>query len=233
MEYNIYCDESCHLENDKQSSMVIGGIWVPKDKKGEISKRIKEIKERHELSKKIEIKWVKVSKSKVDFYLDLVDYFFDNPDLHFRAIIVPDKGILNHKKYSSSHNEWYYKIYFDMLKNIINSDSLYNIFIDVKDSQGGEKIKKLHKVLSNNIYDFDSRIVKKIQLVRSDELSCLQLADLLIGALSYLHRGVNTNSGKIDVINRIKKRSGLSLMKNTLYRVEKVNILVWEPKEND
>lgn len=26
-EYNIYCDESCHLENDRQPIMVLGGMW--------------------------------------------------------------------------------------------------------------------------------------------------------------------------------------------------------------
>jgi len=26
-EYNIYCDESCHLEHDRQPIMVIGGMW--------------------------------------------------------------------------------------------------------------------------------------------------------------------------------------------------------------
>ena len=25
--YNIYCDESCHLENDCEKAMVLGAIW--------------------------------------------------------------------------------------------------------------------------------------------------------------------------------------------------------------
>jgi len=33
--YNVYCDESCHLENDHQSAMVLGAVPVEKtlDKK--------------------------------------------------------------------------------------------------------------------------------------------------------------------------------------------------------
>ena len=27
--YNIYCDESCHLQNDKQPVMLIGCTWCP------------------------------------------------------------------------------------------------------------------------------------------------------------------------------------------------------------
>lgn len=28
--YNIYCDESCHLENDRQQAMVLGAAPVPR-----------------------------------------------------------------------------------------------------------------------------------------------------------------------------------------------------------
>ena len=45
--YNIYCDESCHLEHDNESAMTIGGVWCPQNKKDEIFHRIREIKEEH------------------------------------------------------------------------------------------------------------------------------------------------------------------------------------------
>lgn len=32
-EYNLYCDESCHLENDDSNVMVLGALILPKDKK--------------------------------------------------------------------------------------------------------------------------------------------------------------------------------------------------------
>lgn len=28
--FNVYCDESCHLPNDGNSVMVLGGVWCPK-----------------------------------------------------------------------------------------------------------------------------------------------------------------------------------------------------------
>jgi len=52
--FNIYCDESCHLENDKQKSMVLGAIWSPKHKSKEISQRIREIKVKHKLKSNFE-----------------------------------------------------------------------------------------------------------------------------------------------------------------------------------
>src|SRR5687768_13665623 len=104
--FNIYCDESCHLENDHEGVMVLGSVWCPLFKVREISKRISEIKRKHALSSHFEMKWVKVSPSKEQLFLDVLDYFFDNDDLHFRAVIIPDKSKLSHDKFSQSHDDW-------------------------------------------------------------------------------------------------------------------------------
>jgi hypothetical protein len=53
----IYCDESCHLENDHQLAMVMGAIWCPIERVREISIRIREIKAKHNLKTNFEIKW--------------------------------------------------------------------------------------------------------------------------------------------------------------------------------
>lgn len=41
--YNVYCDESCHLENDHQPAMVLGAVWCPLEKARDIAIRIREI----------------------------------------------------------------------------------------------------------------------------------------------------------------------------------------------
>lgn len=45
--FNIYCDESCHLENDGQRAMVLGAVWCPEAKRLEVAERLREIKARH------------------------------------------------------------------------------------------------------------------------------------------------------------------------------------------
>ena len=47
---NIYCDESCHLENDNQQSMVIGGISCPDYARQTVYNVIKNIKIKHKIS---------------------------------------------------------------------------------------------------------------------------------------------------------------------------------------
>ena len=225
--FNIYCDESCHLEHDGEKAMVIGGVWCSLSKKDEIFRRLREIKEKHGLSKRFEIKWNKVSKGQLNFYMDVINYFFDNSDLHFRVLVVPDKQGLNHKEFNQSHDTFYYKMYFNMLKTLFEPNYEYNIYIDIKDTRGQKKVERLHDVLCNNHYDFNRQMIKKVQQVRSEEIELIALADLLIGAVSYLHRGINTSEAKLKLIERIKARSGYNLTASTLYREDKFNIFVW------
>lgn len=228
MEYNIYCDESCHLLHNDGGAMALGAIWCPNHKRLDVFKRIREIKLSHGLSETFEIKWNKVSQGKVNFYGDLIDYFFDNSDLHFRSLVVPDKHALDHSAFNQSHDEFYYKMYFDLLKVILSPDCSYNIYIDIKDTNSQQKVLNLENILRNNQYDFHKQIIKKIQQVHSHEVEILQITDLLTGAISYLHRGLSANAGKIALIERIKRRSGYSLNQSTLYKENKFNLFLWK-----
>ncbi|MBU0995899.1 MAG: DUF3800 domain-containing protein [Proteobacteria bacterium] len=230
--YNVYCDESCHLENDNQRAMVLGAIWCPLDKTREIAVRLREIKQKHGLAPHFEVKWTKVSPAKTELYIDLVDYFFDDDDLHFRALIVPDKSKLKHDAFpGQDHDKWYYKMYFDMLKVIFRPDARYRIYLDIKDTRGAKKAAKLRDVLCNNMYDFSREVIERLQLVHSHEIEQLQLADLLIGAVAYVNRGLSDNSGKMALIKRIQKRSGYNLSKTTLLREDKMNLFRWHSME--
>ena len=119
---NMYCDESCHLEHDGINVMGLGAVWCDKKHVREINERIREIKKRNGVSCHSEVKWAKVGPSKKQLYIDLINYFFDNDDLNFRVLIVPDKSILDHSSFSQTHDEWYYKMYFEMLKVIFDSE---------------------------------------------------------------------------------------------------------------
>jgi hypothetical protein len=231
-EINIYCDESNHLEMDGIAIMVLGALYGPVEKIRAANTRIREIKEKHEISPGTEIKWSKVSPNKIAFYLDLIDYFFDNDDLHFRAIIV-NKNELDRKKFGQTHDDFYYKMYFELLSKILNPLNKYYIYLDLKDTRGGKKVAKLREVLSTDMYDFGGNIVKRIQQVRSDEIEALQLADLLIGAMQFLNRTDVSSGAKKQVIERMRERSGYSLLKTTLVREEKTNLFYWKGRNND
>ena len=228
--FNIYCDESCHLEYDRQSAMVLGAVWCPESQRASIARAIRELKTTHGLASSFEVKWTKVSPAKLDFYLALIDLFFSDPRLHFRGIVIPDKSKLDHSAFDQSHDDFYYKMYFQLLKVIFESGNRYRIYLDIKDTRSQQKVTKLHDYLANAQYDFNKEMVEWIQQVHSHEIEQLQLADVLIGALGYLHRGLQTSPAKQALIERIKAKSGFSLCRSTLPSEKKFNVFVWTPQ---
>lgn len=228
--YNVYCDESCHLENDRQPVMLLGAIWCPKSHVKKTSDEIREIKSKH--NARGELKWVKVSKARQRFYLELVDYFFSTPQLHFRCLVVDDKSKLNHDYFNlGSHDTFYYKMYYSMLKTILSPENKYHIYIDIKDTRSQNKVNKLREVLCNNVYDFTKQMIVNIQHIRSNESELLQLADFLIGAVSYKNRKLNENSAKVLIGSTIEKKTGQSLCLSTSLFKDKFNLFVFSPSE--
>lgn len=231
--FNVYCDESGHLPNDDQPNMVLGAIWCPLERVREMSDALRKLKKDHGLSPQMEVKWTKISPAKVDFYLALVDFFFDQADLRFRALVVPDKSKLDHEAHQQDHDTWYYKMYFSMLKAIITPDDRFRIYLDIKDTRSADKMRKLHEVLCNNIYDFDQNIIERVQTVRSHEVELLQLADLLIGAVQHAGRGPLSAGAKDKVVRRVQQHSHYGLVRSTLLTERKLNIFIWRARETE
>ena len=228
--FNIYCDESCHLENDHQKVMVLGAVWTPLDAVADLAKKARAIKQTHGLANDFELKWTKVSAGRLDYYQAVLEWFWNEPNLHFRALVVPDKQQLDHARFDQTHDDWYYKTYFGLLNTIIAPKHQYRVYIDIKDTRGRAKIAKLHQVLSNAQYDFTRTIIERVQLIRSHEVELLQLADLLIGIVSYANRGLASNAAKVALVNRLRALSGYCLTKTTLLREDKLNLFRWSPQ---
>lgn len=227
--YNLYCDESCHLENDGQKAMVLGALLAPSGEHLKLAEQLKSLKRDFGIHHSIEVKWATVSPAKLNFYLALVDWFFDEPTLRFRAMVVPDKSLLNHKQFEQTHDDFYYKCWYQTIIPILTRTDTFSIYLDKKDTRSQAKAEKLREVMANKLFDFDQSVVRRIQHVHSHEVPLFQIADLLLGALSYVHRGLNTSTAKVAVIQRIRERSGLLLTRTTVLREEKLNIFVWRP----
>ncbi len=228
--FNVYCDESCHLEKDHQPVMLQGALWCSMDDAQRLSINIRQIKNTHKADG--ELKWIKVSRSRLDFYLELVDFFFKSTAIHFRALVVLEKEKLNHARFNlGSHDDFYYKMYFSLLSKILSPDKRYNIYLDIKDTRSRVKVKKLREVLCNNVYDFTSQMIKHIQNIHSHESDLMQMCDFLLGAVSYRHRGLVSNPAKKQVVEDIEKRLGRSLLESTPLGEEKFNLFLFTPQE--
>ena len=189
--YNFYCDESTHIENDGFPYMILSFVSTPYNQLKMHNEKIRAIKRKHWY--KGELKWSKLSKSKYECYKEIVEYFFAT-DLKFRAIVI-NKSQLNHKKFGQSHDDFYDKMYFQLLNNRLTPNDTFNIYIDIKDTYSYLKARNLKMYLER-----DYRNIRTLQVIRSFESELMQVADVLMGALNYKLRGLNKVTAKNKII---------------------------------
>jgi len=233
--YNIYCDESCHLEHDRIPVMLLGAVWCSDEQKRSISDDIRQLKAKH--NAKGELKWTKVSSCKFHFYQELLDYFFAREGLNFRCLVVADKERLDHSYFNQgSHDSFYYKMYYQLLLNIVcREDSQFNIYLDIKDTRGSRRIRELRRILHVKLADYERLTVPQIQLVRSHESELIQFADFLIGAVAYCNRNdvPKKNPAKGSVVKKVRECSGIDLLHSTPPWEEKFNLFVFHPRRSN
>jgi hypothetical protein len=224
MNYKIFCDESCHLQNDGWDTMTLGALKCPESDYETIKKDIIAIKLKHLTP--FEIKWTKLSKSRTALYKELIDYFISS-NLTFRTVMVVNKQDLDHNIFSQTHSEFYYKTYYLVLKKIMNEYDSYKVYMDIKDTRGKEALNELTKVFKNS----HELPVPFMQHIRSDESQLLQLVDLLTGAVSYKARDVQTSPLKLEIVNYIEQKLRIVLNTTSSYNEEKFNRFIQDPKK--
>lgn len=212
--FNIYCDESTHLENDHMPFMVMGYIKCPYNKLEESKLKLRDLRAKHKF--KGEIKWSKISRKMESFYFDIIEYFF-NSDLAFRAVIV-DKNQINTNIDNFTYDDFYFKMYYQLLHNKMDLADTYNVYLDIKDTCSHLKLHKLRTILKYN------SSIRNFQFIRSHESSLMQLADFFIGAINYKLRKEEKNFTKKNIINKIESLSPYKIDSTTPKGSNKINL---------
>ena len=231
MEYNVYCDESCHLPVKSNGDyMTIGAIYCPKNRVKQINRFIQMLKESHGVPKKEELKWNKISNANFGFYSRVVDYFFNENNLKFRAIVI-DKRTLDYDRYQNSENEFYHITYYNMLKYIITPGNNYNIYPDIKDSNSYHYHKIVRDFLRLKYSDRAGKTIKCVSPIRSYESDIIQLTDIFIGALAYNMRQLASNAAKVKIIDQIKEKVPYGIDRTSDFDKTKFNVFIWESRK--
>lgn len=227
-EINIYCDESCHLEKSQERIMLLSCIYCSKDKVSYIVKKIKELKEKHGIWKFAEIKWKKVSESKKDFYLDVLNLFLEESYLNFRTVII-DKNILNPEKYPQKENiSWYYSMVYVLTKYIIDKNIKWDYFIYLDKKENSAKSKNEIRKTRDYLH---KRYKKKIQVqnILSHQSDLMQLADFIQGIVSFYNRQLyvfdDCSSAKKQLMEYLISSLNIELDKSN--NNSKFNIFKW------
>ena len=233
--YCFFIDESCHLEHDNWPIMCIGYIKVPEEKILEYKTALKEIKRKYNILQ--EIKWNTISRTSIQMYREIIDYFFDS-SMEFRCVLITYKDRLDNKSFNNGdHDNFYYKMIYYLLYNPYTNDysehASYRVFLDIKDTTGRQKLDKIEQVFDNK-FRGDSPFAS-FQHIRSHESQFIQLTDLFIGALSYQARGLdkieNASIAKLQFIEYLESKSGYTLDEGTEPWEHKFNIFNHQPKK--
>lgn len=218
--FNLYCDESCHLENDHKPYMLIGYTCVPYIQLKSHQEWIKHLKLKHGYYG--EIKWSNVSASQFEFYKELIDYFFAT-DIMFRAVIVRKDQIQN-DKFGQDFDDFYYKMYYQLLIHKKDANYTYNVYLDVKDTLSAYKVRRLKELLNTKMGVF-----RNVQNIISKESLMMQLTDLLLGALSYnLNDSDKKVTAKRNLIERIRHHADQPLERSSAKAENKMNLFFIE-----
>ena len=227
MEFDVYCDESnpdvftSHSEK-KASFLMIGGLWLPTERRTEIKRQIRVIREKYKFQS--EIKWQKVHYRYESFYEALIKLFLDQGEqLRFRCIAVEGKKVNLIRFHNNDHELGFYKFYYQMLHHWIFGFNEYHVFCDIKTNRlGNDRLRVLGNVLQNaNL----SASVKQVQALPSDEVDLLQLTDFLLGMVSSrLNQTIEKGSIKDKLIHKLEIGLGRDKLCPTVSGEKKFNI---------
>lgn len=243
--WNLYCDESCHLPHDGEPFLVLGALACPREQVTELTGALRALKSRHGWPASRESKWTKVSPAGLAYYEAALDLFLSQPALHLHVLIAAKPGSTVPKvppeaddawlethaaaavDYLHRHEAFYYDSYFELLRTALEPWNRYAIYVDVKDTRGGDRLRALRTRLADAHYDYTGRIVEKdIQLIRSHEAELDQLCDLLVGCVSHALRFYTGGSAaKAALIARLQAGIGQSLVEESRQAGGKVVIV--------
>ncbi len=223
MKFEIYCDEAnpdvLTSSRPKAKYLMIGSLWLPASQRAPLKLKIQELKQKHNAWG--EIKWSKISPSRLQFYLALVDLFISlEKDLRFRCIIV-DHSKINIKFNDNDRELGFYKFYYQLLHHWILDFNDYSIFCDIKTNRDGKRLPDLLKYLS---YSNITSKIDNIQFLPSKDVAIIQFCDLLLGATSSkLNKTLKQGTAKADVVKRLEEKLNRPLL-STNKTEEKFNI---------
>lgn len=209
MRYVVYCDESRHEHATGDHYMAIGGLWVPRDDKQQLTTELRNVFRKNGLGG--EVKWSKVSAAKLDAYKAVVDFFFERTELTFRTIVVEHSKIDATTYHGGDRELGFYKFYYEMLVKWLVSGNEYLVLLDFKMNKGAERYATLRTFLERKLRG--QAWISDLTVIDSAQSPLAQLADLLTGAVAATWCGHRAGSPKEKLAAYVAERDGRSSLR--------------------
>jgi len=219
--YVIYCDESCHELTPHHPFMSIGGLKVLRAEKAGLSEQLNQLKRSCGLNS--ELKWSKVSAKRSADYRKVIDFFFEHPEVSFRAIVVEQAKVRFEEYHGQDRELAFYKFYYEMLEKWLESGGEYLILLDYKSNRGADRYTTLKKCLEHHLQG--KAWITDLTIINSRETPLAQLCDVLTGAVAAAYNSLQTGSPKEKLAAYIARLAGLpTLRRSTPLSATKFNI---------
>jgi hypothetical protein len=228
---HLYCDESRHLPYDREPCLLMSLLSAPAEAARELNHGLSNLLKMHGLPLHFEAKWTKVSPAKLDFYKALVEWFFAQESLSFRATILPDKQKLYAALPEDSRDHLYYRLYYQLLRSTVEPENRYRAFLDLKDTRGREKLTELRCILADDADDESA--IQSLQHIHSHEVRLAQMNDLLLGAVGFARRPrtEQDSPAKLALVELIGQKAGFPLAEDSPPGAQKLILATWHDKE--
>jgi hypothetical protein len=190
--YVIYCDESCHELTPHHPFMSIGGLKILRAEKATLSQQLSQLKRSCGLNS--ELKWSKVSAKRLADYRKVIDFFFEHPEVGFRAIVVEQTKVRFEQYHGQDRELAFYKFYYEMLEKWLEPGSEYLILLDYKSNRGADRYTTLKKCLEHHLQG--KAWITDLTIINSRETPLAQLCDVLTGAVAAAYNGLRPGSPK-------------------------------------
>jgi hypothetical protein len=225
---HIYSDES-NIQG--QRYMLIGGLWVADTALPAIRAEIDQL--RYQTNLYGELKWKKVSQTKLSVYQGFVDIFMRQP-LVFNCIVV-DVTTLDHSTFNRGDDELgFYKFYYLLISRKLLPGRNYLVFTDHRSNRKSSRLEVL-KIVTNRWWAKQhsqpgAAPVRAVEARDSKQEDLIQLGDVLLGAVGYTWNGRQSSPAKMALISYIQQKlGGMPLHRATPANRQKFNIWHWQP----
>ncbi len=192
---HLYCDESGILGTDVL--FVLGMVVTTDSTRHEsfIARR----RQDHRFA--TQLQYNSTDRFKRPFAEDLINYFFDEPDLRFVAHAITEGAVADLRSHGLSLEQVYHHYYETLISNCTPSEVSKTLNLEIRNSIGDDRA--LRRYLRENVIN-----LSRINVVGSSSNDLLQLADLFTGCVY--------GDAHIDSLRNRVKREVLSLLKARL-----------------
>lgn len=186
----VYCDESSTCSQ----FLVYGGIVTSAPHAAAFDQEFNAWRE--SVNMRGELKWVKVSRSKLEHYKAAVDMFFRHAlkhRMHFKVVVFNTREIDYRTYHKGNHDLGFYKFYYQFLLHkfgcyATSDDHKLWVYIDQRSGCTDVKLGTLRNVLASGIkrkYGRAADVVRKVEARDSKTCNIMQIADVLMGAVGF------------------------------------------------